>query len=159
MRARPILALALLGTVVYLAACDSGGGGGLQASYFVGAWRLDTVTDDTGDRTALVRERIDVLDLSFVTDGRFSIEVDYAAAVNQAGVPDTTLSGAYAVSASGALVLTFDNQTAVGLTVTTQGNDRAALRLPAVLANQLLAGSAVDLGLVGTVALGIRRRA
>ena len=82
--------------------------------------------------------------------------VDYSAAVNAGGTADTTFAGTYDVSSGGNLVLTIGD-VGISMGVETDGTSRAVLRAPAVVINELLSGSAVELDLVGTAALTIQR--
>jgi hypothetical protein len=153
-----VLRTLLLAAVCCLpAGCDSGGNGDtLTAAFFVGNWTLVGVSDSNGDRTAEVEAVLDDLSLDFESDGDFAMAVDYSAAVNAGGTPDTTFAGTYGVSGGGNLVLTIGD-VGISLGVDTEGTSRAVLRAPAVVVNELLSGSAVDLGLVGTAALTIQR--
>jgi hypothetical protein len=149
-----LVALAIAGVV---AGCDSGGDGtDLTASFFVGSWELTAVRDNNGDRTAEVALALDDLTIDFTSGGQFAMMVDYTAPVNAGGTADTTFAGSYGVSGSGSLVLT-PGTVSVPFTVTTQGTDRAELSTLAAIVNELLSGSDLDLGLVGTAVLTIDR--
>jgi hypothetical protein len=152
-----VLRLALLAAVCATAGCDStGDGDALTAAFFVGNWGLVSVSDSNGDRTADFDAAVDDLSLDFESDADFAMAVDYSAPVNAGGTPDTTFTGSYAVSSGGNLVLTIGD-VGLSLGVEREGSSRAVLRAPAVVINELLSGSAVELDLVGTAALTIQR--
>jgi hypothetical protein len=154
---RAVSTLLLAAVCVVAAACDSGGDAdGLTAAYFVGDWTLVAVSDGTGDRTTEVNAVLDDLSLDFESNGDFAMAVDYSAVVNGAGTPDTTFAGTYGVSSGSNLVLTLGD-VGISLGVQREGASRAALSTPAVVVNELLSGSAVELTLVGTAVLTIAR--
>jgi len=156
MRVVPTLIIAFA-AAAGAAGCDSGDSGdALTAAYFVGSWELVAVHDDTGDRTAQVQVVLDALTIDFTSGGQFSMLVDYSALVNAGGTPDTTFVGGYGVSAGGSLVVT-PGAASVPFGVVTHGSARADLSAPAVIVNELLSGSDLDLGLVGTAVLAIER--
>ena len=154
---RVLATLFLAAACAAAAGCDTGGDGdSLTAAFFVGNWTLIGVSDSNGDRTSDVELVLDDLTLDFETGGDFAMVVDYSAAVNAGGTADTTFAGTYDVSSGGNLVLTIGD-VGISMGVETDGTSRAVLRAPAVVINELLSGSAVELGLVGTATLTIQR--
>lgn len=154
----PRILLAAVISAAALPACDSGDDGpGLTAAYFVGSWQLVAVHDNTGDRTAEVGVALDDLTIDFASGGQFSMLVDYSPIVNAGGTADTTFAGSYGVSSGGQLVMT-PGTVSVPFTVATDGPNRADLSTSAAIVNELLSGSDLDLGLVGTARLTIDRR-
>ena len=155
-----LLAAVLVLFVTLLPACDngSGAGDGLEARFFVGTWTLVQVRDASGDRTAEVEALVDDFRIVFASGSAFTLTVDYAAAVNAAGTPDATITGTYAISSGGRLVLTqAGNNLSASFGVTQESDRRVRLATDALVANGLLAGSTLDLGLTGAVALSIAR--
>jgi hypothetical protein len=149
------LALALL--LPFAAGCDSDSGAALDASFFVGNWRMETVADQNGqrDRTAEVRQAVNDLRATFRADGTFSLLIDFAGSLE-----DQSLAGTYVVSPTGQLVLTVTTATtpvAVPFDAAARGEAAAELRASAAVIQLIFAAAEVDFGFVGTVVLTLAR--
>jgi hypothetical protein len=152
--ARPgviLLALALL----LGAGCDTVDPRGLSKEYLLGTWVLDGVRDDGGDRTAAVRLAVDELRVRFYADDTFDLRIQYTQA---AGQPDAEVSGTFAVSPSGQVVLT-SSGVALPLNGVVRGDDELELSAPAAMVTLILAVTDINLELAGTVVLTMGRRA
>jgi hypothetical protein len=148
-------ALALTFLLVPTSGCDTSVQVGLDASFFVGSWHLESVRDQSGDRTGDVQQVVESLNATFTANNTFQLHIVYAAATGQ---PSQTFSGTYSVTGTGQLVLTTPEVSAI-FDATAQGENKVELRAPAALVQAIIAGSAADIGLVGTVVLTLARGA
>jgi hypothetical protein len=149
------IVLALL--LPFALGCDSDSGVGLDASFFVGNWRMETVADQNGqrDRTADVRQAVNDLRATFRADGSFSLLIDFAGSLD-----DQSLTGTYVVSPTGQLVLTVTTPTtpvAVPFDAAARGDASAELRASAAVIQIIFAAAEVDFEFVGTVVLTLAR--
>ncbi|HYE95378.1 MAG TPA: hypothetical protein VD962_04165 [Rubricoccaceae bacterium] len=150
MRACLPLAFAIL-----LAACDGGNDGGPDLSYFVGSWTLVGVEDDTGDRTADLDSLLDAMTVSFTAAGAFTLLVDYTQAVNDGGTADATINGTYDLASDGRLILSTTGAAAQFGVV--RRETEMDLSGSALVLNQILDTTVLDVGLMGTVVLTLAR--
>ena len=156
MRAR-LLPLLLLAVVA--AGCDTTDGLRLDAEFYVGSWTLAAISDDSGDRTAEVSALLDDIAAGFEADGDFSLTVDFAPAVNDAGQDDVTVLGTYQAQPDlRTLVLrvsTAQGTVAPTFLVDAESESRIDLVAPAAVVELLLGQLEIDFE--GDVRLGLRK--
>lgn len=138
--------------VSMLPGCD-GSASDIDAGFFVGTWGLVGVHDGSGDRTSDVFALVESLRVTFVATGSFDLLIQYTEAADH---PDRSITGTYAVSQSGQLILTAVD-TAMSFQVTLVSDNRIELRAPAVLVQNVIAGTEIDIAFSGTVALTLDR--
>ena len=141
---RPSLSALLAFALLVGSGCDSSSDQAtLDARYYVGAWRVVSASDASGDQTGPVDDAFDDLTVAFRSAGTFRLDADFADALNSSGTADVVTEGTYrAQPAVPAVVLT-----AGGLAATLQaaavpagGRDRVRLTAPAGVVNLLLRG-------------------
>jgi len=148
--------LLLLGLLLpFGTACDTADTLLLNKAFVVGTWDLDSVRDDAGDRTPVVRTAVTELRITFFQDDTFDLRIRYTPIVDQ---EDEELSGTYTVSPSGQIFLTSAG-ISVPFNASIRGDNTLELSAPAALVAAVIAATNVDLGLVGTVVLTMERQA
>ena len=152
MRAR-LASLLLL--VALVTGCDSAGLV-LDSQFYVGSWRLVSVSDDSGDRSDEVFAAVDDLDARFAANSSFSLDVDFNVVVNAAGQDDIALDGTYQAT-DDALILVFDGGIAATFLVDAESQGRVDLTVPGALISQIF-GTQIPVSFDGDVVLGIRRQ-
>lgn len=136
--------------------CDSNDEDESDADRLVGQWQLQSLTDDTGDRTQDFLSEADGFSATLRSDGTFSLLMDFNAAAEAAGNSDVLLTGTYTVNESTRqLAMTVDALGATlpaGYEIVT--DDTVDLIAPAVLINPIFGG----LPLQGTVRARLARQ-
>ncbi len=150
-------ALLLLPLLLLLAACDAGDDGlTLDAAFYAGTWRLTSVADGSGDRSADVDAAVDALTVAFTSGGAFTMDVDFSAVLNKGGLPDNTFAGDFlAQAAARTLVLSPDGLTDIAFRASATADDRVTLNVPAAILQVLLTGT--GLTFTGDVTLTLDR--
>lgn len=88
-----ILIMLMVGTL----GCDSTDAGKNDPNPFVGTWKLMSLRDNAGDKTATTNLIIDDVLFAFDEASNFELTIDYNEVAELAGRVDATLSGPYQV--------------------------------------------------------------
>lgn len=151
------LRLLALPLVLALAACDSGDADTLRldAAFYTGTWRLATVADASGNRTASVRTVVDDLTVRFNADGTFQLDVDFSQTANDGGLADRVIAGTFTAQPdTRRLVLSADGL-APTFNASATARERVSLGAAASVLQVLLLGTGLEF--TGTVTLTLDR--